>query len=77
MVNPPGNEKARYQVAKDCPEDPREWLQRAESYGGSWWPDYAGWLAERCGEETAAPGELGGGSLAPLCDAPGTYFNDR
>ena len=22
MVNPPGNDKARYQVAKDCPEDP-------------------------------------------------------
>ena len=25
MVNPPGNDKARYQVAKDCPEDPAEW----------------------------------------------------
>src|SRR6516162_8786462 len=67
MVNPPGNEKARYQVAKDCPEDPREWLRHAESCHGSWWPDYAGWLAERCGEETAAPDELGGGRLAPLC----------
>ncbi|MFZ0077821.1 PHA/PHB synthase family protein [Trebonia sp.] len=77
MVNPPGNEKARYQIAKDCPADPREWLQHAESYHGSWWPDYADWLAERCGEETAAPDELGGGSLAPLCDAPGTYVHDR
>ncbi len=77
MVNPPGNEKARYQVAKDCPEDPQEWLRRAESYRGSWWPDYAGWLAERCGEETAAPGELGGAGLAPLGDAPGTYVYDR
>ncbi len=77
MVNPPGNEKARYQVAKDCPEDPREWLRRAESCRGSWWPDYAGWLAERCGEETAAPDELGGGRLTPLCDAPGTYVYDR
>jgi polyhydroxyalkanoate synthase len=77
MVNPPGNEKARYQVAKDCPEDPREWLRHAESCHGSWWPDYAGWLAERCGEETAAPDELGGGRLAPLCDAPGTYVYDR
>ena len=77
MVNPPGNEKARYQVAKDCPEDPREWLRHAESCHGSWWPDYAGWLAERCGEETAAPDELGGGRLAPLCYAPGTYVYDR
>jgi poly[(R)-3-hydroxyalkanoate] polymerase subunit PhaC len=77
MVNPPGNEKARYQVAKDCPEDPQEWLRRAESCRGSWWPDYASWLAERCGEETAAPEELGNGGLVPLCDAPGTYVYDR
>ena len=77
MVNPPGNEKARYQVAKDCPEDSREWLRRAESCRGSWWPDYAAWLAERCGEEVAAPDELGGGRLAPLNDAPGTYVYDR
>jgi polyhydroxyalkanoate synthase len=77
MVNPPGNEKARYQVAKDCPEDSREWLRRAESCRGSWWPDYAGWLAERSGEEMAAPDELGGGRLAPLADAPGTYVYDR
>jgi len=77
MVNPPGNEKARYQVAKDCPEDPQEWLHRAETCHGSWWPDYAGWLAERCGEETAAPGELGGGGLVPVFDAPGTYVHDH
>ena len=77
MVNPPGNDKARYQVAKDCPEDPQEWLRRAETCNGSWWPDYAGWLAERCGEEKAAPGEPGGGGLVPICDAPGTYVYDH
>jgi polyhydroxyalkanoate synthase len=77
MVNPPGNDKARYQVAKKCLEDPQEWLRRAETAHGSWWPDYAGWLAGRCGEERAAPGELGGGGLAPICDAPGTYVYDR
>jgi polyhydroxyalkanoate synthase len=77
MVNPPGNEKAGYQVAKECPEDPQEWLRRAESCRGSWWPDYVAWLAERCGEEKAAPSEPGGGGLAPLCDAPGTYVHDH
>jgi poly[(R)-3-hydroxyalkanoate] polymerase subunit PhaC len=77
MVNPPGNEKARYQVGKDCPEDPGEWLRHAETGRGSWWPDYASWLHEHCGEETFAPGELGGGGLAPLGDAPGTYVYDR
>jgi polyhydroxyalkanoate synthase subunit PhaC len=77
MVNPPGNDKARYQVAKDCPEDPREWLRHAETCHGSWWPDYARWLAERCGEEKAAPAEPGGGGLVPICDAPGTYVYDH
>ena len=77
MVNPPGNDKARYQIAKECPEDPQEWLRRAETCHGSWWPDYASWLAERCGEEKAAPDELGGGGLTPICDAPGTYVYDH
>ena len=77
MVNPPGNEKARYQVAKECPEDPQEWLQHAGNCRGSWWPDYVAWLAERCGEEKTAPDELGGGGLAPICAAPGTYVYDR
>jgi polyhydroxyalkanoate synthase len=77
MVNPPANEKAGYQVAKECPEDPQEWLRLAESGRGSWWPDYAAWLAERSGEEKAAPAEPGGGGLAPICDAPGTYVHDH
>ena len=77
MVNPPDNAKARYQLAKECPEDPQEWLRLAETCHGSWWPDYADWLAERCGEEKAAPDELGGGGLAPICDAPGTYVYDH
>jgi polyhydroxyalkanoate synthase subunit PhaC len=77
MVNPPGNDKARYQMAKDCPEDPQEWLRRAETCHGSWWPDCADWLGERCGEEKAAPADLGGGGLVPICDAPGTYVYDH
>src|ERR1700734_2837742 len=77
MVNPPGNEKARYQLAKECPEDPQEWLRRAETCHGTWWPDYADWLAERCGDEQAAPEELGGGGLPPLGAAPGTYVYDH
>jgi poly[(R)-3-hydroxyalkanoate] polymerase subunit PhaC len=77
MVNPPGNEKARYQVGKKTPEDPEEWLRRAETDQGSWWPDYTGWLAERCGAEKPPPEEPGGGGLAPICEAPGTYVYDH
>src|SRR5580704_15402360 len=76
MVNPPGNEKASYQVAEKSPADPQQWLREAETGRGSWWPDYAGWLAERSGAEKAAPAEPGGGGLVPLGDAPGTYVYD-
>jgi polyhydroxyalkanoate synthase subunit PhaC len=77
MVNPPGNAKARYQLAEECPDDPKEFLQQAQSRQGSWWSDYASWLAERCGEENAAPAELGGSGLPPIGEAPGTYVYDR
>jgi polyhydroxyalkanoate synthase subunit PhaC len=77
MVNPPGNAKARYQLAQECPDDPKEWLRVAETRQGTWWTDYAEWLAERCGEENAAPTELGGSGLPPIGEAPGTYVYDR
>jgi polyhydroxyalkanoate synthase subunit PhaC len=77
MVNPPGNQKARFQLADQCPADPKQWLAAAETRPGSWWPDYAAWLAGRCGKEIDAPGELGGGGLAAVSDAPGTYVYDR
>src|SRR5580658_10314159 len=77
MVNPPANEKARYQIAKECPEDPQEWLRIAETCHGSWWPDYADWLSVRTGDEKAAPAELAGGGLEPIGEAPGTYVYDH
>jgi polyhydroxyalkanoate synthase len=77
MVNPPDNAKASYQMAKDCPEDPQEWLRRAETCHGSWWPDYADWLGARTGDEKAAPAELAGGGLEPIGEAPGTYVYDH
>ena len=40
-------------------------------------PDQKKHNSERCGEEEAAPAEPGGGGLAPICDAPGTYVYDR
>jgi polyhydroxyalkanoate synthase len=77
MVNPPGNDKASYQLAKETPADPQEWLRQAETCSGSWWPDYTAWLAERCGPEKAAPRKLGGGGLTPQSAAPGTYVYDH
>ena len=35
------------------------------------------YLRRRCGEEKAAPADLGGGGLVPVSEAPGTYVYDH
>jgi polyhydroxyalkanoate synthase subunit PhaC len=81
MINPPGNPKARFQVApagqQANPPDPREWLQAAETVPGSWWPHYSSWLAERSGGEKDRPGQLGDKGFEPMEPAPGLYVLDR
>ncbi len=47
LVNPPSNPKATFQTSEDDLPDADEWLKEARSESGSWWPDYAHWLAER------------------------------
>jgi polyhydroxyalkanoate synthase len=76
LVNPPGNPKASYQVSKDNPANPADWLKTAQAGQGSWWPDMLAWLGDRCGAEKPAPADLGGGGLRSLVDAPGTYVFD-
>ena len=75
MVNPPGNDRASYQTAEDTPADPQAWLARATTHRGTWWQDWARWLAERSGDEQPAPTMTGGGGLEPLGPAPGTYVH--
>jgi polyhydroxyalkanoate synthase len=77
LVNPPGNPKASFQVNKDNPADPAEWLKTAETQPGTWWTDASAWLAERCGTKRPASEQLGGGGLRSLVEAPGTYVFDR
>ncbi|WP_324274598.1 hypothetical protein [Blastococcus brunescens] len=55
LVNPPGNPKSTFQVAQDTPTDPGQWLERAETVQGSWWPDFMTWVSERSGDEVAPP----------------------
>ena len=76
MVNPPGNDKARYQMAKECPEDPRSgcaWPRPATGPGGrttrTGWPNAAARRKPRPRNRAAAG----------WCrrDAPGTYVYDH
>lgn len=79
MVNPPGNPKATFRTTDpgDTPADPDEWLARATTDQGSWWPDYLAWLGARSGPEKNRPRKLGRGALRAMEPAPGTYVHDR
>jgi polyhydroxyalkanoate synthase len=77
MVNPPANPKARFRTSAGNPADPSRFLAEATEVPGSWWPDYAAWLAARSGERGPSPDRLGDATHPPICAAPGTYVHDR
>jgi polyhydroxyalkanoate synthase len=77
LVNPPGNPKASYRAGPTDTEDPQQWLESAQKFPDSWWPDYARWLAERSGPEVDAPKTLGGDGFPPLGPAPGRYVMEK
>jgi polyhydroxyalkanoate synthase len=77
MVSPVGNAKAEYRVAADNPPDPEDWRDAATTEKGSWWPDFARWLAEHGGAEVPAPATPGDDQHPPIEPAPGSYVFDR
>lgn len=78
IVNPPGVPGRSYQVLTRARDgrylDPDAWLEAAATHEGSWWPEWNAWLGARSGKPVAPPSMgVAGGSLKPLCAAPGTY----
>ena len=73
LVNPTTNPKAGFQSAEENPADPAQWLATAQNHPGSWWPDFASWLADRCGPDIERPDLIG----EPLTPAPGTYVFEK
>ena len=73
LVNPADNKKSRYQASDDVTADAETWQQSAATERGSWWPDYASWLAARSGGQAPAPAALGGDRFRVIQPAPGSY----
>lgn len=82
IVSEPGHDHRRYQVAERPAGgryiSPDAWLPLAQRKDGSWWPEWAGWLAARS-PDRAPPPSLGAPErgLPPLCPAPGVYILQR
>jgi polyhydroxyalkanoate synthase subunit PhaC len=74
LVNPPGPQsRASYRFTDEGIDDVEAWLSRADVKGGSWWPDYSQWLAERSGGLRDAPAMLGASRYPATAKAPGSY----
>jgi polyhydroxyalkanoate synthase subunit PhaC len=74
LVNPPGPEsRASYRLTDEGTDDVEAWLSQADVKGGSWWPDYSQWLAERSGGLRDAPATLGSSRYPATAKAPGSY----
>jgi poly[(R)-3-hydroxyalkanoate] polymerase subunit PhaC len=76
IVNPPAGNKYSYWTHPKLPDTPEQWLKAASQHPGSWWPDWAGWVAQHGGDKVPArvPGK---GKLKVIEDAPGAYARMR
>ncbi len=78
IVSEPGHPRRSYQTTTKLRDDryvdPDAWLALAPRREGSWWPEWAGWLAAHSGAPVAPP-PLGAPAAGypPLADAPGAY----
>ena len=83
IVSEPGHRGRHYLSGTRHPGDqyvdPETWAAHATHLEGSWWPQWASWLASRSGAERVAPPAMGAPEhgLPPLCPAPGSYVHER
>jgi len=75
VVNPPARKKYQFWTGAPAPSL-EEWMKKASETPGSWWPDWAAWLAKQSGPKV--PGrDPATGHLKPVEDAPGSYVRTR
>ena len=77
VVNPVSKNKYQYWTGpKPSGSDVDTWLDKATEHPGSWWPDWLDWIKQMSDERVWAR-QPGGGKLAPIEDAPGSYVKVR
>jgi len=79
VVNPPAAGKYQYWINEAKVDSLDSFLSGASEIKGSWWPDWAAWLAGSDAEQVDATHARvpGGGALPALEDAPGSYVRAR
>jgi polyhydroxyalkanoate synthase len=54
-----------------------DWFNSATEHAGSWWPEWARFLADNGGPDVKAPGKPGNARYKPVEPAPGRYVKVR
>ncbi|ANH06153.1 MULTISPECIES: PHA/PHB synthase family protein [Hyphomicrobiales] len=79
IVSEPGRPRRQYQVSRRARGDtyvsPDDWVENTPVKPGSWWPEWADWMAERSQARDASARHLNASTvITPLADAPGDYI---
>jgi polyhydroxyalkanoate synthase len=77
VINPAAKNRRSFWAADTYPQDPEAWLQGAAEHPGSWWPQWAGWLASYGGGGRKAPARAGNARYRPIEPAPGRYVKQK
>jgi len=77
VINPASKGKRSYWTGGPYPADPDAWLAQAAEKPGSWWPQWAGWLAQYGGGKRKAPAKPGNAKYKAIEPAPGRYVKQK
>jgi len=73
VVNPPAKNRRNHWTNPVLAATADDWLARAETHPGSWWPHWGAWVARHGGRLVPAPRAAGSAARPPLYPAPGRY----
>jgi polyhydroxyalkanoate synthase len=76
-INPASKGKRSYWTNDNLGASADEWFRGAKEHPGSWWTDWAKWLAPYGGKKVAARKKLGSAKRKPIEPAPGRYAKER
>lgn len=72
VINPANSQKYQYWTGPRPQGTLDDWFAAATEHKGSWWSDWAEWLAKQAPEKVPAR-KPGSAEFPPLCAAPGEY----
>ncbi len=73
VINPASKKKRSYWTNDSAAANAEEWLSGAKEHPGSWWTEWAAFLAKHAGKQVGAPRKFGNNNHKSIEPAPGRY----